>query len=96
MKDLLLVVRLVVIEKKDILYTILFGFLAGIVAISLFASSGYLISKAALVPPLYTMTVMLALLKLCSILRGPQPVCRAVFFTSGDFCHFRQFACCLF
>ncbi|MFJ5623099.1 thiol reductant ABC exporter subunit CydC [Peribacillus loiseleuriae] len=70
MKDLLLVVRLVVIEKKDILYTILFGLLAGIVAISLFASSGYLISKAALAPPLYTMTVMLALLKLCSILRA--------------------------
>ena len=68
MKELLLVVRLVVMEKKDILYTTLFGFLAGIVAIGLFASSGYLISKAALVPPLYTMTVMLALLKLCSIL----------------------------
>jgi ATP-binding cassette subfamily C protein CydC len=70
MRDILWVVRLVVKEKKDILYSILFGFLAAVVAIGLFASSGYLISKAALVPPLYTMTVMLALLKLSSILRA--------------------------
>ncbi|MBA9026623.1 thiol reductant ABC exporter subunit CydC [Peribacillus huizhouensis] len=70
MRDLFQVIRLVTMEKKDILYTILFGFLSGIVAISLFAASGYLISKAALVPPLYTLTVLLALLKLCSIARA--------------------------
>ncbi|WP_374056268.1 thiol reductant ABC exporter subunit CydC [Rossellomorea sp. FM04394] len=64
MKELGFVVRLMMKEKKDIVYSILFGFLAGLTSVGLFASSGYLISKAALEVPLYALTVMIALLKL--------------------------------
>ncbi|MFC7784945.1 thiol reductant ABC exporter subunit CydC [Rossellomorea sp. GCM10028870] len=64
MKELGFVVKLMMKEKKDMVYSILFGFLAGITSVGLFASSGYLISKAALEVPLYALTVMIALLKL--------------------------------
>ncbi|MBM7702985.1 thiol reductant ABC exporter subunit CydC [Metabacillus iocasae] len=70
MRDLVPIIRLMWKEKKDIWLTILFGFLAGVLGVALFASSGYLISKAALLPPLYTLTVMLALLKLIGISRA--------------------------
>ncbi|QBP41291.1 thiol reductant ABC exporter subunit CydC [Paenisporosarcina antarctica] len=67
MKDIAIVIKLVVTEKKDILFSVFFGFIAGIAAVGLFASSGYLISKAALSPPLYTLTIMMASLKLFGI-----------------------------
>lgn len=70
MKDLKEVIRLVTLEKKDILLSILFGFLAGLSAVGLFASSGYLISKAALLPPLYALTVLIAFLKLFGFARA--------------------------
>ncbi|MBH0166876.1 thiol reductant ABC exporter subunit CydC [Fictibacillus sp. 7GRE50] len=70
MKDLAHIIQIMWREKKDIWLTILFGFLAGMLGFSMFASSGYLISKAALLPPLYTLTVMLGLLKLISISRA--------------------------
>ncbi|MGM0844022.1 MAG: thiol reductant ABC exporter subunit CydC [Bacillota bacterium] len=70
MKDLMLVMKEVGREKKDILFSILFGFLAGMTAVGLFASTGYLISKAALAPPLYALTVMIALLKLFGLARA--------------------------
>ncbi|WP_226677276.1 thiol reductant ABC exporter subunit CydC [Rossellomorea aquimaris] len=64
MKELGFVVKLMLKEKKDIVYSVLLGFLAGLTSVGLFASSGYLISKAALQVPLYALTVMIALLKL--------------------------------
>ncbi|MDG5788030.1 thiol reductant ABC exporter subunit CydC [Evansella sp. AB-P1] len=70
MKDLKIVVNLMFREKKDVFYSILFGFLAGIGAVSLFANSGYLISKAAIMPPLYVLTISIALLKLFSVTRA--------------------------
>lgn len=70
MKDLMLVMKEVGRERKDILLSITFGVLAGITAVGLFASSGYLISKAAFVPPLYALTVMIALLKLFGLARA--------------------------
>ncbi|CDQ21422.1 ATP-binding cassette, subfamily C, CydC [Halobacillus karajensis] len=70
MKDLRDVIQLVVLEKRDIVRSILFGFLAGISAVGLFASSGYLISKAALIPPLYALTVLIAFLKLFGFARA--------------------------
>lgn len=70
MKDLMLVMKEVGRERKDILLSILFGVLAGITAVGLFASSGYLISKSAFVPPLYALTVMIALLKLFGLARA--------------------------
>ncbi|WP_226585622.1 thiol reductant ABC exporter subunit CydC [Halobacillus litoralis] len=70
MRDLQEVIRLVVLEKKDIVLSVVFGFLAGISAVGLFASSGYLISKAALMPPLYALTVLIAFLKLFGFARA--------------------------
>ncbi|ADU28539.1 thiol reductant ABC exporter subunit CydC [Evansella cellulosilytica] len=70
MKELNIVIKLMLVEKKDVLYSILFGFLAGIAAVSLFANSGYLISKAAINPPLYILTVSIALLKFFSFTRA--------------------------
>ncbi|GGF34640.1 thiol reductant ABC exporter subunit CydC [Halobacillus andaensis] len=70
MKDLGIVVKLVMLEQKDILLSIFFGFLAGIAAVGLFASSGYLISRAAFVPPLYALTVVIAILKLFGFTRA--------------------------
>ncbi|MBN8192667.1 thiol reductant ABC exporter subunit CydC [Bacillus sp. NTK074B] len=64
MKELGFIVKLMMKEKKDIVYSVLLGFLAGLTSVGLFASSGYLISKAALEVPLYALTVMIALLKL--------------------------------
>ncbi|WP_173917896.1 thiol reductant ABC exporter subunit CydC [Halobacillus sp. Marseille-Q1614] len=70
MKELGIVVKLVVLEKKDIFLSILFGFLAGISAVGLFASSGYLISRAAFAPPLYALTVVIAVLKMFGFIRA--------------------------
>lgn len=70
MADLKVVIKLIMLEKKDVFYSIIFGFLAGISAVGLFAASGYLISKSALVPPLYALTVMIALLKLFGFARA--------------------------
>ncbi|QEO60807.1 thiol reductant ABC exporter subunit CydC [Bacillus altitudinis] len=65
MRDFLI---LLVKEKKDLLLSILFGFLAGIGAVILFSSSGYLISKAALTPPIYTLMIVTAIVKLLGML----------------------------
>ncbi|KHE72601.1 thiol reductant ABC exporter subunit CydC [Halobacillus sp. BBL2006] len=70
MKDLVAVIKIIVMEKKDIYLSVLFGFLAGISAVGLFASSGYLISRAALIPPLYALTVLIAFLKLFGFVRA--------------------------
>ncbi|GGB52444.1 thiol reductant ABC exporter subunit CydC [Virgibacillus dakarensis] len=64
MKDLAIVVKLMMAEKKDIFYSILFGFVAGIAAVGLFAASGYLISKAALAPPIYALIILTSTVKL--------------------------------
>ncbi|CAN7483210.1 thiol reductant ABC exporter subunit CydC [Rossellomorea sp. LjRoot5] len=70
MKELAFVVKLMMKEKKDIVYSILLGFLAGITSVGLFASSGYLISKAALEVPLYALIVMIALLKMFGLTKA--------------------------
>ncbi|MFD1065813.1 thiol reductant ABC exporter subunit CydC [Oceanobacillus locisalsi] len=67
MKDLSLVMKMMLKEKKDIFLSIFFGFLAGITAVSLFAASGYLISQAAFAPPIYTLMVLVASVKLLGI-----------------------------
>ncbi|SDP13424.1 thiol reductant ABC exporter subunit CydC [Halobacillus sp. SY10] len=70
MKELKEVIRLVVLEKRDIVLSIVFGFLAGMSAVGLFGASGYLISRAALIPPLYALTVLIAFLKLFGFARA--------------------------
>ncbi|ASN06044.1 thiol reductant ABC exporter subunit CydC [Virgibacillus necropolis] len=70
MKDLAIVIKLVMTEKKDILISIIFGFVAGITAVGLFAASGYLISKAAFAPPLYTLIILTSTVKLLGITKA--------------------------
>ncbi|TMW71844.1 thiol reductant ABC exporter subunit CydC [Alteribacter natronophilus] len=70
MKELATVIRLTAAERKGILLSLLFGFTAAAAAVALFAASGYLVSKAALVPPLYTLTFTIAFLKFISIARA--------------------------
>ncbi|CEG24074.1 Lipid A export ATP-binding/permease protein MsbA [Planococcus massiliensis] len=64
MKELKQVMLLTVREKRDVSIAIFFGFLAGIAGVALMASSGYLISKAALTSQMTILIVMGACLKL--------------------------------
>lgn len=57
-------------ERRDIILSVFFGFLTGITAVSIFGASGYLISKAALLPPFYTLSLMIAFLKLFGFVRA--------------------------
>ncbi|TVP88563.1 MAG: thiol reductant ABC exporter subunit CydC [Alkalicoccus sp.] len=61
---------LVLREKRDVFLSIMFGFLAGMGAVALFANSGYLISKAAITPALSILTITIALLKFFSFTRA--------------------------
>ncbi|WP_311195609.1 hypothetical protein [Planococcus sp. 107-1] len=64
MKELKQVLLLTIREKRDVSIAIFFGFLAGIAGVALMASSGYLISKAALTSQMTILIVMGACLKL--------------------------------
>ncbi|WP_373894887.1 thiol reductant ABC exporter subunit CydC [Virgibacillus sp. CBA3643] len=70
MRDLAIVIKLMMVEKKDILYSIIFGFIAGIAAVFLFSASGYLISKAAFAPPLYTLIILTSSVKLLGLTKA--------------------------
>lgn len=64
MKELKQVLLLTIREKRDVSIAIFFGFLAGIAGVALMASSGYLISKAALTSQMTILIIMGACLKL--------------------------------
>ena len=68
MKGMKTIIQIMLREKKDILVSIFCGFIAGITAVGLFSSSGYLISQAALVPPIYTLMVIVAIVKMLGII----------------------------
>ncbi|RDW19780.1 thiol reductant ABC exporter subunit CydC [Oceanobacillus chungangensis] len=68
MKDLKMVINVLLVEKKDIILSIICGFIAGITAVALFSASGYLISKAALAPPIYTLMILVASVKMLGII----------------------------
>jgi len=70
MKELMGIFRLMLHQKRDIVLSIIFGILAGITAVGLFAASGFLISKAALLPPIQTLAVLIALQKISSLTRA--------------------------
>lgn len=67
MKDLLAIVKVMFGEKRDIVISVVCGFVAGITAVGLFALSGYLISKAALAPPLYTLIILTSSVKMLGL-----------------------------
>lgn len=70
MKELLLIIKIMIAEKKDVYLSILCGFLAGVTAVGLFAANGYLISRAALETPLYVLIMMVAVVKIGSFIRA--------------------------
>jgi len=70
MTEIKSVIKLLLMEKMDIVLSVLFGFLTGIAAVGLFASSGYFITTAALLPPFYVLTIFVAMLKLFSVARA--------------------------
>lgn len=70
MTELRFVIKLMFIERKDMYISIFFGVLAGLSTVAVFADSGYLVSKAALLPPLYILTIFVALLKLFTVIRA--------------------------
>ena len=70
MRELAFVWREMLIEKRDILLSILFGFIAGITAVALFAASGYLISKAALSLPVFALAILTAVVKFFGLARA--------------------------
>ncbi|WP_226035184.1 thiol reductant ABC exporter subunit CydC [Aquibacillus saliphilus] len=70
MRDLQKVIKLMLMEKKDIILAIFLGFIAGISSVGLFAASGYLISKAALTPPFYALIILTSTVKLLGFVKA--------------------------
>ncbi len=57
-------------QKKYVVYTTIAGTIGGLTAIALFAQSGFLISKAALMPPFYVILILAAFLKLFGVAKS--------------------------
>ena len=70
MSELIRIVRILGKQKRDVWLSVIFGYLAGVTAVGLFAANGYLISQAALQPPLYVLIGMVAVVKIGSLLRA--------------------------
>jgi len=67
-KGLTSVIHVLLKEKKDIILSIVYGVIGGLTAVALFSSSGYLISKAALVPPIYALMILVSIVKLLGLI----------------------------
>jgi len=70
MNELAILSKAMIQERKDIILSILCGFIAGIAGVALFSASGYLISQTVFAPPLYTLIVLTSLVKLLGLLRA--------------------------
>ncbi|TBL69911.1 thiol reductant ABC exporter subunit CydC [Paenibacillus thalictri] len=70
MKELSLLSYALIRERKDIAIAIVVGFVAGAGGVSLFAGSSYLIAQTVFVPPLYTLIVLISVVKLLGLLRA--------------------------
>ncbi|TVX93326.1 thiol reductant ABC exporter subunit CydC [Paenibacillus agilis] len=70
MNELAVLSKAMLQERKDIVLSILGGFIAGIAGVILFSTSGYLISQTVFAPPLYTLIVLTSLVKLLGLLRA--------------------------
>lgn len=70
MKELAVLSKAMLQERKDILLSILCGFTAGTAGVALFSASGYLISQTVFAPPLYTLIVLTSMVKLLGFLRA--------------------------
>ncbi|RKQ30392.1 thiol reductant ABC exporter subunit CydC [Oceanobacillus halophilus] len=67
MKELQILIRIIFLEKKAMYVSVICGFIAGLTAVALFASSGYLLSQSAFAPPIYTLIILVASIKLLGI-----------------------------
>ena len=63
-------VKMIWHDKKDVLLALLAGTVSGLTAVALFAQSGLLISKAALMPPFYVILILTAFLKLFGVTKS--------------------------
>ncbi|WP_312094951.1 thiol reductant ABC exporter subunit CydC [Niallia sp.] len=70
MSSLQKIMKMMFIEKKDISIAVICGFIAGISSVGLFAASGYLISKSALIPPFYTLIILTSTVKLLGLVKA--------------------------
>lgn len=70
MNELAVLSKAMIQERKDIILSILGGFIAGIAGVALFSASGYLISQTIFAPPLYTLIVLTSMVKLLGLLRA--------------------------
>ncbi len=70
MSELSIFARAMLQERKDILISIIAGFIAGIAGVTLFSMSGYLIAKTVFLPPLYTLILLAASVKLLGLVRA--------------------------
>ncbi|WP_211750365.1 thiol reductant ABC exporter subunit CydC [Paenibacillus sp. Marseille-Q4541] len=70
MNELAILSKAMIQERKDIVLSILGGFIAGIAGVALFSASGYLISQTVFAPPLYTLIILTSLVKLLGLLRA--------------------------
>ncbi|KAA1186623.1 thiol reductant ABC exporter subunit CydC [Paenibacillus sp. B2(2019)] len=70
MNELAVLSKAMIQERKDIILSILGGFIAGIAGVALFSASGYLISQTVFAPPLYTLIVLTSMVKLLGLLRA--------------------------
>ena len=85
MKDLKHILKILLLEKKDIVYSIICGFIAGITAVILFAASGYLISKAALTLSISTMLILAVSIKLLGMISAISRYGKRYFSHRGTF-----------
>ncbi|MBR2564360.1 MAG: thiol reductant ABC exporter subunit CydC [Paenibacillus sp.] len=70
MKELAVLSKAMMQERKDILLSILCGFIAGSAGVALFSASGYMISQTVFAPPLYTLIVLTSMVKLLGFVRA--------------------------
>lgn len=70
MNELAILSKALIQERKDIILSILAGFIAGIAGVALFSASGYMISQTVFAPPLYTLIVLTSMVKLLGLLRA--------------------------
>lgn len=70
MSELAILSKAMVQERKDILLSILGGFIAGIAGVGLFSASGYMIAQTVFAPPLYTLIVLTSMVKLLGFVRA--------------------------
>ncbi|WP_145053617.1 thiol reductant ABC exporter subunit CydC [Paenibacillus xylanexedens] len=70
MNELAMMSKAMIQERKDILLSILGGFIAGIAGVGLFSASGYMIAQTVFAPPLYTLIVLTSMVKLLGFVRA--------------------------